>query len=191
MDCEGLQTKVLPLSQTKWGDEVSPIVIEVTGIPKAQPRPKAFARKFGNGKYMARVYDPGTAEGWKGQIALAAKGVTPFPPLQGPLSVSIEFRMPRPLDHYKSRSKAAKLAGAALILRQPAPYWHISKPDADNASKAVFDCLTTLGMWKDDSQVCEHMVTKVYADRPGATITITPLEEPKRQTDRKEAQLSL
>ena len=38
----------------------------VHGEPKAQPRAKAFAR---NGR--AGIYDPGTAEGWKGAIAAA------------------------------------------------------------------------------------------------------------------------
>ena len=48
------------------------ISFSVDGEPKAQPRPKAFARNFGN-KWQARVYDPGTAEGWKSLIAIAVK----------------------------------------------------------------------------------------------------------------------
>lgn len=167
------------------------IFIQVQGEPKGQPRPKAFARKFANGKVMARVYDPGTAEGWKGQIALAAKDQVPFPPLQGPLSVDIEFRLPRPQSHYKSRSAAEKLSNAMPILKDGAPHWKTSKPDADNLSKAVFDCLTTLGMWRDDSQVCDQRSTKVYSDHPGATILVRELEEKVCCGVRKEPELTI
>ena len=40
---------------------MAPIEFFVEGDPKPQPRPRAFARKIGN-KFMARVYDAGTAE---------------------------------------------------------------------------------------------------------------------------------
>jgi len=47
---------------------MSQIHFFVSGDPKAQPRIRAFAI---NGH--ARVYDPGTAEGWKSLIAVAAR----------------------------------------------------------------------------------------------------------------------
>ena len=62
----------------------------VPGIPKGQPRPRAFAF---HGK--ARVFDPGTAEGWKASVALAARDELPPAPLEGALSVSLRFYMPR------------------------------------------------------------------------------------------------
>ena len=42
--------------------------LSAPGIPKGQPRPRAFSR---NGH--ARVFDPGTAEGWKSAVAVAAQ----------------------------------------------------------------------------------------------------------------------
>lgn len=66
-----------------------PILFRVFGTPKAQPRPRAFAKQLG-GKAVARVYDAGTAEGWKGSIALAARQYVPDEPLIGPLRVDIE-----------------------------------------------------------------------------------------------------
>lgn len=113
---------------------------------------------------MARVYMPGTAEEWKSQIAIAARPLLPETPIEGPLRVDIEFRFPRPKAHFLK-------AG----LRDNAPAFHISKPDRDNLDKAVGDALTTLGMWKDDSQVCAGEIEKVYSEHPGATITITRL----------------
>lgn len=134
------------------------------GIPKGQPRPRAFAR---NGR--ARVYDPGTAEGWKSDIAAAARPVLPAAPLTGPVVLRIDFFFPRPKNHYVK-------AG----LRIGAPLWHRSKPDADNAAKAVMDALTTLGAWEDDAQVVTLIVRKYYAadvQNTGALVTVEALEE--------------
>lgn len=131
------------------------------GIPKGQPRPRAFAV---NGK--ARVYDAGTAEGWKGCVAAAARQYLPREPLGGPLSLSVSFQMPRPKSHVGKRG-----------LLPSAPREHLSKPDVDNLLKAVMDCLTTLGAWRDDTQVVEVRASKAYAlgKRPGASIRIMEL----------------
>ena len=137
-------------------------IIEVSGDPKGQPRARAFYRP-GMG---VRMYDPGQAEGWKGQVALAARGVIPAVPIEGPLYVSIIFRFPRPKSHYRTGKHAGEL-------RDDAPYWHTVKPDRDNAEKAVLDCLTQIGMWHDDCQVCSGPVEKVWAKTGGATITIS------------------
>lgn len=136
----------------------------VPGDPKGQPRPRAFARKgFG-----ARVYDPGTAEHWKGEIAVC------FPRqgagLVGPLSVWLRFLFKRPQAHARKDG----------TLKPTSPAWHTAKPDSDNAAKAVLDCLTTIGVWRDDAQVAELHVTKKYADpgcSTGCQITILSLEQ--------------
>jgi Holliday junction resolvase RusA-like endonuclease len=132
-------------------------------------------------KPFVRVYDPGTAEGWKSAIALAAKEFVPFPPLQGPLEVSITFYFPRPRDHFKSDR---------VTLRAGQPAYHTSRPDRDNCEKAVLDALSVLGMWSDDSQVCCGEVRKLYAanGQGGAQITI---REAPRITAPEPEQLSL
>ena len=136
------------------------------GIPKGQPRPRAFARKFGN-TYSARVYDPGTAEGWKAQVALAAKaslyGVFPLP---GPLGVSLAFYMPRPKGHFGKKG-----------LKASAPSFPTGKPDVDNLAKAVLDALTQVGMWVDDAQIITLMVSKHYGQKTGCQIQIEELSE--------------
>lgn len=135
------------------------------GIPKGQPRPRAFARKFGD-KFSARMYDPGTAEGWKQCVAVAAKSNPPMEPFSGPVILSLRFWMPRPKNHFRSNGN----------LKEGAPQWHTGKPDADNFAKAVMDALTVLGTWRDDSQVCDLRVTKNYAvTETGCGIQITPL----------------
>lgn len=147
---------------------MNPIRFFVAGLPKPQPRPRAFARKFGD-KWQARVYDASTAEGWKSLVANAARQYVPFPPLQGPIRCDITFWMPRPKSHFRSNGE----------LKPNAPHWHISRGDRDNLDKAVLDALTQLGMWDDDSQVCCGEVSKRYGSaigRPGAQITIEALE---------------
>lgn len=131
------------------------------GEPKGQPR-RAFAH---GGK--ARVYDPGTAEGWKSCVAVAARGHLPEAPITGALSLQLSFHMPRPKSHHRKNGD----------LKLAAPDFHVGKPDADNLVKAVMDALSVLGMWVDDNQVCDLNITKRYAlaSRPGCRITIARL----------------
>ena len=137
----------------------------VHGDPKGQPRPRAFAR-FGK----ARVYDPGTAEGWKSQIAIAAKPFIPATPFVNDVAIIIAFRFARPKAHYGS-SKGVR------HLKTTAPGWHLQKPDIDNLAKAVLDALTTIGMWHDDSQINNCTFLKVWCDegQQGADVSITAL----------------
>ena len=145
------------------------IAFTVTGKPMGQPRPRAFARKMGN-KFVARVYDAGTAEEWKSQIAMAAQSKIPAEPILGPVKMQMEFNFERPKSHYRTGKNSH-------MLREDAPTWHIGKPDADNLSKAVKDCLKTLAFFKDDSQVCIEIVCKNYATghAAGMRCVIEPL----------------
>lgn len=143
-----------------------PISFWVSGEPKGQPRPRAFARRMGN-KFVARVFDAGTAEAWKSCIAAEGAKHRPQTPLGGPVSLRIRFFLPRPKGHF--------IAGKPERgLRPSAPVRHIGKPDADNLAKAVMDALTQCGWyWLDDAQVAILAVAKNYADSgTGAWIEI-------------------
>lgn len=133
-----------------------PLSFFVAGLPKAQPRTKAY--KHGN---HAGVYDPGTADGWKmivrneaGKAWTMEETMGTAPMWEGPLCVSLTFYFPRPKAHYRSNGE----------LRDTAPRWHTTKPDRDNLDKAVCDALTNLGIWLDDKQVCDGRIQKRYAD---------------------------
>jgi crossover junction endodeoxyribonuclease RusA len=125
-------------------------------------------------KFVARVFDCGTAEGWKSQIAVAAKPHAPDMPFGGPVMVSMRFCFARPKSHYRTGKNAA-------ILRDTAPDYHTSKPDADNLAKAVLDCMTQLGAWwGDDQQVAQLNVEKWWASGhrlPGCYITVDAIRE--------------
>lgn len=120
----------------------------VKGEPKGQPRPRAFARVIG-GKAVARVYDAGTAEGWKSLIAEAVRPHLPPEPLACPLRLSVTFYMPRPKSHYRGGK-------VERGVRDGIPEAHTGKPDLDNMLKAVKDALSQVGLWADDCQVCEY-----------------------------------
>lgn len=140
----------------------------VHGEPKAQPRSRAFSR---NGK--AGVYDPGTAEGWKGAIAASLKSHAGRA-IPDALRVDLIFYFPRPKSHFGTGRNAGKL-------KLTAPVWHTKKPDIDNLEKAVYDALSEksgIGLWKDDTQVVQSRPEKRFADdRPaGMQIDIYSLE---------------
>jgi len=143
-----------------------PLTFFAAGLPKAQPRAKA--RAFGK---FAQVYNPKTADDWKmivrheAQKAFDAAGFTT--PFAGPLRVDLTFYFPRPKNHFRSNGE----------LRPTAPMWHTAKPDRDNSDKAVLDCLTNLGIWGDDKQVCDGRIQKLYGSRPGCFISIREADE--------------
>lgn len=145
------------------------ISFQVHGDPKGQPRPRAFAMNMGGGKFSARVFDAGTAEGWKSLVATTAKPHAPASLILGPVLVNVTFIFARPNKHFVSNNPAKPL-------RSDAPHWHTNKPDRDNLEKAILDSLTQLGLfWRDDTQVCAGEVRKIYGPQPGARIEIRAL----------------
>jgi Holliday junction resolvase RusA-like endonuclease len=142
------------------------ISFSVAGDPKGQPRPRAFAMRGVGGKYSARVFDPGTAEAWKQQIAVAAMPMRPPAPFTGPVALKIAFVFRRPKSHFRSNGE----------LKPDAPRYSTAKPDADNCAKAVMDALTQLGaFWRDDAQVVELRVWKDYGKTGGALVEISEI----------------
>jgi len=59
----------------------------------------------------------------------------------------------------------------------PSGTWKTSKPDTDNLQKALKDCMTKVGFWKDDALVVHDTVSKIYNDVPGIWIGITPITQ--------------
>lgn len=142
---------------------MTPIHFYAAGLPKGQPRPKAFSRGG-----IASVYDPGTAEGWKGQVALAARPfIGAIPKDHGPLYLRLDFYMPRPNSHHRAGK-------AENEVKPTAPKFHAGKPDADNLAKAIMDALTQISIWRDDATVVELRVRKFYytGNVPGCFIEI-------------------
>ncbi|NDG64428.1 MAG: RusA family crossover junction endodeoxyribonuclease [Planctomycetes bacterium] len=121
----------------------------VAGIPKAQPRVKAFVRGG-----HAGVYTPDSAESWKQAVRQEAVANAPESLMTGPIRVELDFFMPRPKAHLDKHG----------VPKAKSPVWHCKKPDLDNLIKAVTDAITdTQKVWLDDSQIYQITAVKTYA----------------------------
>lgn len=144
----------------------------VPSVPIAQPRVKVSS--FGG---HARAYTPKTVTAndgskkphpvhlFKASCQHAASQVYTGAPLQGPLSLSLVFVLPRPQK---------------LIWKtRPMPrVWHIGKPDSDNLQKSLKDALSQL-VWVDDAQVCRVDAVKYVAagdEQPHVEVLIEQLD---------------
>ena len=121
----------------------------VAGIPKAQPRVKAFVRGG-----HAGVYTPDSAEAWKQAVRREAIANAPESIVTGVVRIQLDFFLPRPKVHLDKHG----------VPKPKSPVWCQKKPDLDNLIKAVTDAITdTQKVWLDDSQICEITATKTYA----------------------------
>lgn len=142
------------------------IELSICGEPRPQPRPRARAFQASPGKWIAQIYNPADADGWKKMIACAAREHIPREPMQGPISIRATFFLERPQSHYTSKG-----------LRQSAPTKHAQRPDFDNLIKAVMDALTDAGLWRDDALIADAVVAKRWAnEHPGVFIEIESME---------------
>lgn len=48
----------------------------------------------------------------------------------------------------------------------------ITKPDTDNLNKLLKDCMTQLGFWNDDAQVCREIIEKYWVKTSPAGIFV-------------------
>jgi len=116
--------------------------------PISQQRHKV--RRAGNRVFM---YDPSSKD--KAKFKQEAVEFAPKQPLEGPISVSMVFHMPRPKSHYRS-------GRYSHLLKDNAPEVHTSKPDLDNIIKFYLDAMTGM-FWKDDAYVCMIEASKTYS----------------------------
>ena len=130
------------------------------GIPKAQPRVKAFVRGG-----HAGVYTPDSAETWKQEVRRQAVANAPESLMSGVVRIQLDFFLPRPKVHLDKHG----------VPKPKSPVWCQKKPDLDNLIKAVTDAITdTQKVWLDDSQICFISATKSYAlDAVGCSVRIS------------------
>ena len=82
----------------------------------------------------------------------------PETPLEGPVSLTVDWRF-------------------ATRTYQDGSY-RVTRPDTDNLQKLLKDCMTEVGFWKDDSQVCREEVTKRWSRmKPGIHIKVVSLHD--------------
>lgn len=153
------------------------VTLRVAGIPAPQGNKSAWViwprgagkcptcnRPMGSPRAIVSEGKKGSTgqkalKAWRDAIVAEAQRAGLHETLEGPVRVQIVFALPRPKSY-------------------PAWRWlHWVRPDLDKLSRSTLDGLTTAKVYKDDAQVVELAVRKVYAlDRPtGATIKIEPL----------------
>lgn len=145
----------------------------VVGTPVPQGSARAFVR---GGKPRIVAGNAGPLEKWRGDIRsawlqLCAAGKPA--PVDGPISMRLSFRMPRPKSHYLPVNRTR----LAPELRPDAPEWAIGKPDGDKLLRAVFDALTGVA-YVDDAQVVVIGATQKYAnpgEQPGVDVRVSAL----------------
>lgn len=121
-----------------------------------KPAPQGSKRHVGRGILIESSKDVGP---WRERIALASHSHAERL-LDGPVSVRLDFVMPRPKSAPKRTTPPA-----------------IRRPDTDKLARACLDALTGI-CFHDDSQVIDLHATKRLAqpdETPGVHITI---EEP-------------
>ncbi|NTU68957.1 MAG: RusA family crossover junction endodeoxyribonuclease [Chlorobiaceae bacterium] len=143
------------------------VVFFVAGIPVPKGSARAFLHNK-TGKVITRQDNADKQKPWASSIAYTAQQNGVRIVNDGPVSIKMEFVMPRLKGHFGTGKNAG-------VLRDVVPLYHTSKPDLDKLQRCVLDALTGIA-WKDDSQVSRIVgALKVYGEQPGVLIEIKQL----------------
>ena len=149
------------------------ITFFVPGLPRPAGSKRAFALRKGGvltGRVAVTDANPKSRD-WKTQVSQVAadkmkedgRGL-----LEGPLKLTVDFKLPRPKSHFRTGKHAGQK-------KDTAPFFHTSKPDATKLTRAVEDALTNI-VWHDDAQVSMQHVGKTYESCDiGCWVTIAEL----------------
>jgi crossover junction endodeoxyribonuclease RusA len=144
----------------------------VVAVPKPQGSKRGFVvQGKGDAKPRAIVVDSDKGPLRSFREAVRATAVDQdAEQIDGPVRVILAFALPKP--------KAAARGPRRYPIGRNAG-------DVDKLTRAVFDALTDAGVWADDSQVCEAMVSKdypgtilsAYQTAPGVYVRVEPLRD--------------
>lgn len=138
--------------------------IELGGKPEGKGRGRVFVH---NKTGRVTVATPANTRTYEAQLRYAATvAMCGRRPTELPVAVTMTVRFP-----FLSSWSKRDLAAAQSETMRPT-----KKPDADNTLK-LCDALNGI-VWKDDAQVVEAHVTKVYSERPGLCIVVETIEPP-------------
>ncbi len=141
------------------------IVIELSGEPRGKGRPRSRVAWTKQDKPFVAVYTDAetrkyeTALAWSAKAAMRGK-----PPLEGPIILYVEARFGVP-PSWPIKRRDSALAG---VVRPT------GAPDADNCLKIV-DAFQGI-VWRNDSQVVDARVVKLYAEQPLLRIEVKEAE---------------
>ena len=82
----------------------------------------------------------------------------PEAPLEGPVALTVDW-------HFATKSHKEGT-------------YRVTRPDTDNLQKLLKDCMTRVGFWSDDAQVCREEVTKRWSrQKPGIHIKVVNIHD--------------
>jgi Holliday junction resolvase RusA-like endonuclease len=133
------------------------VTFTVYGIPVPKARPR-FRRI---GKFVS-TYTAAKTKTYEDQVRDAARlAMGSTEPLETPVSVYFYLSVPVPASYSKKRTQAC-LSGE----EKP-----IKKPDLTNVGKSLEDGMNGI-VYKDDSQIVNLHMTKVYSNEPRVEILV-------------------
>lgn len=94
-------------------------------------------------------------------LTLLCSRFRPDAPLEGPVSLAVDFVFP-----WRKTEPKKRLALGRVPMTK--------KPDCSNLIKQIEDVLTKLRFWSDDGQVVDLRVSKAWGDRVGISVQIKP-----------------
>jgi Holliday junction resolvase RusA-like endonuclease len=127
----------------------------------ANPVGKQRARYARRGNFV-QTYTPDKTRNYEALIrdaAIEAMGASE--PLETPVSLYLYIRVPIPKSCTKKRLEAISNGSEKPI----------KKPDSSNILKSVEDAMNGV-VYKDDCQIINHHMTRVYSSLPGVDICV-------------------
>lgn len=110
----------------------------------------------GNGRFI-----PKRQRDYMNLVAsIAKRAMVGVEKIEGPVRLEVKFWYEPPASWSRAKRGRAN--------------WKTSKPDSTNLIKLLEDSLTGI-VWKDDAQVCSHVVDKRYGIRAETIVTVLPL----------------
>ena len=133
--------------------------IIIDGVPKAVQSFRFTRRGF--------RYQPKDVVSWKNFVKLQCMAQLPddFTTIEGPVMVDMKFVFP-PLKSWPKRKLKQ--------LDEGVTFHKTTRPDCDNLLKATLDSLSGI-VWKDDSQIVELKMVKVYGREPMTVFRVYPV----------------
>lgn len=137
----------------------------IAGVPQQQGSKTAYVVA---GRAVVADQNRARLKPWRAQVASAsAEAWAGLSPLDGPVKVVASFVLSRPRSVRRSRP-------------------HV-RPDLDKLSRALLDGISDAGcVWRDDAQVVELKVEKVYGTQPGVHVSVVGLGDAERSNNQME-----
>lgn len=109
---------------------------------------------------------------WKAAVTLQARSyMQGAQPVKDPIKVEFIFYLKRPQTHYRTGK-------FAHMLREDAPQYHITRPDALKFARSTEDALTGV-LWHDDSanvRICSEKRFMKAGDKEGCAVRFVILD---------------